>query len=144
MESRSAQLTMAYSVCRGITRANAKNFYYGFLVLPKRKRNALCAVYAFMRRCDDIADDPSLSFEERRYKLDNLAGRTAPRSARRTQRRSHFVRADRCSAQYMIPAGLLDELAMGTAMDVVDPCRDQESFSLAELELARSPFNTNL
>jgi len=41
---------MAYSVCRGITRANAKNFYYAFLVLPKRKRQALCAVYAFMRR----------------------------------------------------------------------------------------------
>jgi len=49
-----AQVTMAYSVCRGITRSNAKNFYYAFLVLPKHKRQALCAVYAFMRRCDDI------------------------------------------------------------------------------------------
>ena len=64
-----AQLTMAYSVCRGITRTNAKNFYYAFLVLPKHKRQALCAVYAFMRRCDDIADDPGLSLEERRFKL---------------------------------------------------------------------------
>ena len=41
-----SQLHMAYSVCRGITRAQAKNFYYGFLVLPKRKRQALSAVYA--------------------------------------------------------------------------------------------------
>src|SRR5438128_5977529 len=65
-----SQLHMAYSVCRGITRARAKNFYYGFLVLPKRKRQALCAVYAFMRRCDDISDDPSLSAPERRQKLD--------------------------------------------------------------------------
>jgi phytoene/squalene synthetase len=48
---------MAYSVCRSIARAAAKNFYYGFAVLPRRKRNALSAVYAFMRRCDDIADD---------------------------------------------------------------------------------------
>ena len=56
-----SQLHMAYSVCRGITRAQAKNFYYGFLVLPKRKRQALSAVYAFMRRCDDIADDPALA-----------------------------------------------------------------------------------
>ena len=64
-----AQLTMAYSVCRGITRTNAKNFYYAFLVLPKRKRESLCAVYAFMRRCDDIADDSTLSLEERRFKL---------------------------------------------------------------------------
>ena len=59
-----SQLHMAYSVCRGITRARAKNFYYGFLVLPKRKRQALCAVYAFMRRCDDIADDPSLPMRD--------------------------------------------------------------------------------
>ena len=29
-----AQLTMAYSVCRGITRSNAKNFYYAFRVFP--------------------------------------------------------------------------------------------------------------
>src|SRR5437016_5810978 len=56
-----SQLAVAYSVCRGITRSRAKNFYYGFLILPKRKRRALCAVYAFNQRCDDIADDPSLS-----------------------------------------------------------------------------------
>ena len=55
------QLVMAYSVCKGITRTAAKNFYYAFLVLPRRKREALCAVYAFMRRCDDITDDPTLS-----------------------------------------------------------------------------------
>src|SRR5438552_13657963 len=65
-----SQLHVAYSVCRGITRSQAKNFYYGFLVLPKRKRQALCAVYAFMRRCDDIADDPSLPARERRQTLD--------------------------------------------------------------------------
>ena len=56
-----SQLEMAYSVCRSIARAAAKNFYYGFMVLPRRKRNALSAVYAFMRRCDDIADDNTLS-----------------------------------------------------------------------------------
>src|SRR5256885_9543707 len=65
-----SQLAVAYSVCRGITRTRAKNFYYGFLVLPKRKRQALCAVYAFMRRCDDIADDPSIASPERRQTLD--------------------------------------------------------------------------
>src|ERR1019366_7317740 len=64
------QLVMAYSVCKGITRTAAKNFYYAFLVLPRRKREALCAVYAFMRRCDDIADDPALSLPDRRQKLD--------------------------------------------------------------------------
>ncbi len=54
------QLRAAYSVCRHIARSAAKNFYYGFLVLPLRKRNALSAVYAFMRHADDISDDPAV------------------------------------------------------------------------------------
>src|SRR6266581_8511720 len=64
-----SQLDVAYSVCRSIARSAAKNFYYGFVVLPRPKRNSLSAVYAFMRRCDDIADDNTLSFYERRNKL---------------------------------------------------------------------------
>ncbi len=116
-----AQLTMAYSVCRGITRTNAKNFYYAFLVLPKRKRQALCAVYAFMRRCDDITDDASLSLEERRFKLD--AWLDALHRAQQGEPSDDPILLALTDAQrrYTIPAGLLDELAMGTAMDVVDP-----------------------
>ena len=116
-----AQLTMAYSVCRGITRTNAKNFYYAFLVLPKRKRQALCAVYAFMRRCDDIADDASLSLEERRFRLDTWLD--ALHRAQQGEPSDDPILLALTDAQrrYTIPAGLLDELAMGTAMDVVDP-----------------------
>jgi phytoene synthase len=116
-----AQLTMAYSVCRGITRTNAKNFYYAFLVLPKRKRQALCAVYAFMRRCDDITDDPNLSFEERRYKLDTWLD--ALHRAQQGEPTDDPILLALTDAQrrHTIPAGLLDELAMGTAMDVVGP-----------------------
>jgi phytoene synthase len=116
-----AQLTMAYSVCRGITRANAKNFYYAFLVLPKRKRQALCAVYAFMRRCDDITDDPNLSLEERRYKLDTwLDALHRAQQGEPTDDPILLALTD-SQRRYTIPAGLLDELAMGTAMDVADP-----------------------
>jgi 15-cis-phytoene synthase len=116
-----AQLTMAYSVCRGITRTNAKNFYYAFLVLPKRKRQALCAVYAFMRRCDDIADDPSLTLEERRYKLDTwLDALHRVQQGEPTDDPILLALTD-AQRRYTIPAGLLDELALGTAMDVADP-----------------------
>jgi phytoene synthase len=46
----------ALAYCREITRQQAKNFYYAFLFLPRAKRLAIYAVYAFCRYCDDIAD----------------------------------------------------------------------------------------
>src|SRR5579871_4891351 len=112
------QLVMAYSVCKGITRTSAKNFYYAFLVLPRRKREALCAVYAFMRRCDDIADDPTLSFAERRQKLDSWLD--ALHRAQQGQPTDDAILLALTDAQrrFTIPAGLLDELAHGTSMDV--------------------------
>jgi 15-cis-phytoene synthase len=124
-----AQLHMAYSVCRGITRANAKNFYYAFLVLPKRKRQALCAVYAFMRRCDDIADDPSLTFEDRRQKLDTWLDALHRVQQGQPSDDPILLALSDAQRRYTIPAGLLDELAMGTAMDVVDPITPTQSES---------------
>ena len=112
------QLVMAYSVCKGITRTSAKNFYYAFLVLPRRKRQALCAVYAFMRRCDDIADDPTLALPERRQKLDTWLD--ALHRAQQGEPTDDAILLALTDAQrrFAIPAGLLDELAHGTAMDV--------------------------
>src|SRR5215475_2699156 len=112
------QLVMAYSVCKGITRTSAKNFYYAFLVLPRRKREALCAVYAFMRRCDDITDDSTLSLPERRQKLETWLD--ALHRAQQGTPTDHAILLALTDAQrrYARPAGLLDELAHGTAMDV--------------------------
>jgi 15-cis-phytoene synthase len=50
------RLKLSTIYCRRVTRARARNFYYGFLLLPKPRRDAFCAVYAFMRYCDDVAD----------------------------------------------------------------------------------------
>lgn len=112
------QLVMAYSVCRGITRTAAKNFYYAFLVLPRRKREALCAVYAFMRRCDDIADDVTLSSADRHQKLEIwLDGLHRAQQGQPTDDAILLALTD-AQRRYSIPAGLLDELAQGTAMDV--------------------------
>jgi phytoene synthase len=45
-----------YRACEAITRAQAGNFYYGIRLLPAAKRRAMCAVYAYARRVDDIGD----------------------------------------------------------------------------------------
>jgi phytoene synthase len=112
------QLRAAYSVCRHIARSAAKNFYYGFLVLPLRKRNALSAVYAFMRRADDISDDPTIPAEQRREKLDewmNSLRRVV--DGERTDDPVLFALAD-SQKRYSIPLELLAKLVHGTAMDV--------------------------
>jgi phytoene synthase len=57
-----------YAACRDLTRRSARNFYYSFWILPKYKRLAMCALYAFFRRTDDLGDDPG-PIEERRAKL---------------------------------------------------------------------------
>lgn len=50
-------LQAAYRYCQELAKREAKNFYYGFILLPPAKRQAICAGYAFARRCDDIVDD---------------------------------------------------------------------------------------
>jgi phytoene synthase len=54
------ELEYAYRDCEQITRREAANFYYGIRLLPKPKRQAMCAAYAFARRVDDIGDDGAL------------------------------------------------------------------------------------
>ncbi|HEV3228647.1 MAG TPA: presqualene diphosphate synthase HpnD [Solirubrobacteraceae bacterium] len=46
----------AYRLCEAVTRLEAANFYYGIRLLPAPKQRAMCAIYAFARRVDDIGD----------------------------------------------------------------------------------------
>jgi phytoene synthase len=113
-----SQIEMAYSVCRSIARAAAKNFYYGFAVLPRRKRNALSAVYAFMRRCDDIADDVTLSSGDRQNKLAEWLDKVHCAIAAQPTDDPVLLGLTDAQRTYQIPVGLLDQLAYGTAADV--------------------------
>ena len=49
-------LEESYRRCGEIARRTGKNFAYSFISMPADKRRAMCAIYAFMRRSDDIAD----------------------------------------------------------------------------------------
>jgi phytoene synthase len=113
-----SQLEMAYSVCRSIARSAAKNFYYGFVVLPQRKRNALSAVYAFMRRCDDIADDTTLSANDRHNKLADWLDKVHRALASQPTDDPVLLALTDAQRFYNIPIGLLDQLAFGTAADL--------------------------
>jgi phytoene synthase len=61
----------AYAEVERITRREAKNFAYGIMLLPRAKRQAIAAVYAFARRVDDVADG-DLPPDEKRIELDQL------------------------------------------------------------------------
>jgi len=51
----------SYKYCERVARAQAKNFYYSFLLLSKPRRQAMCAMYAFMRYCDDLSDEAGIA-----------------------------------------------------------------------------------
>ena len=61
----------AYAEVGRITRREAKNFAYGIMVLPRPKRQAIAAIYAYARRVDDVADG-ELPLPEKRAKLEEL------------------------------------------------------------------------
>lgn len=54
----SLTLEQSYAHCRRVARRRARNFYYAFVLLEPAQRRAMCALYAFMRRCDDLSDEP--------------------------------------------------------------------------------------
>jgi phytoene synthase len=69
-----AMVDAAYVEVERLTRKRARNFAYGIMLLPRPKRRAIAAIYAFARRVDDIADG-SLSDEEKRARLEDLRQR---------------------------------------------------------------------
>lgn len=111
-------LVEAYATCRKIAKREAKNFYYAFRVLPAHKRDAMCAVYAFMRRADDIADDETRSIEARRGVMAEwLEGWRASRGSS-SSNDAVFVALRDTQQRFHISDQLLEELVQGTSMDL--------------------------
>jgi 15-cis-phytoene synthase len=119
--SLAAPTAAAYRECEAITRARAANFYYGIRLLPRDRRRAMCAVYAFARRIDDIGDG-GLEREEKLYGLaaEERALAELGRSDPESLASSDPVIAALADARerFSLPPGALGELIDGVRMDV--------------------------
>jgi phytoene synthase len=121
-----AQTAAAYRICRQIARREAKNFYWAFRVLPRPKSDAMCAVYAFMRRADDLSDDESKPIEARRSEMSAWldSWRASRSSAANNPSPSAsandpvFLALAHTQRTFAIPDELLEELVAGTTMDL--------------------------
>ncbi len=63
------ELERSFAYCRRVAKTRARNFYYSFLLLPNDRKDAMCAIYSFMRYSDDISDDGDPPIEVRRKAL---------------------------------------------------------------------------
>jgi len=111
-------LERAYKTCRAIAKREAKNFYYAFIALTADRRDAICAIYAFMREADDIADDESRSIAERRRHLETWFEGWDATVASGESSNPVFLAVLHATHRFHIPLTLLDELIAGVAMDL--------------------------
>lgn len=108
----------AYERCGAIARAQARNFYYGFVLLPPAKRAGIYAAYAFGRRADDSVDEGGSDARRRaavaalRADLDACAAGEAPPDD------AVLVALTDTIARFAIPRAHLDALIDGVEMDI--------------------------
>jgi len=128
----SESLSDSYDECHRITRAAHSNFYYAFFLLPKPKRDALSALYAFMRLVDDVADEGSDLTAKRRGLADWRAalddavtgevqlvdGTTALNSTAPSGAADVLPALVDTMERYKMPARYLHDLISGAEMDL--------------------------
>ena len=104
-------IEQAYAEVERITRREARNFAYGIMVLPRPKRRAIAAVYAFARRVDDLADG-DLPEGEKRVRLQRLDA-----ALEETPTDPVLVALADARSRYPIPAEALHALVDGGLQD---------------------------
>ena len=101
----------AYAEVERLTRREARNFAYGIRVLPREKRQAISAVYAFARRVDDVADG-ELPVDDKRARLDDLR-----EALDRPPRDAMFLALADARTRFGIPEPSLQALVDGGLQD---------------------------
>ncbi|MGD0744007.1 MAG: presqualene diphosphate synthase HpnD [Verrucomicrobiota bacterium] len=102
-----------------ITRKSASNLALAFVMLPRAKRDAMSALYAFCREVDDVADGESTPAEKRH---EQLAGwRVDVRRACENERPQFVVNQELQPViqKFSLPFELFDDLLKGCEMDLV-------------------------
>jgi 15-cis-phytoene synthase len=103
----------AYAEVQRITRRRARNFAYGIMILPRPKRRAIAAIYAFARVVDDIADG-DLPLRDKREQLEALhEALDAP-----PQDDALWIALDDARRRYPIPASALHDFVDGGLQDL--------------------------
>ena len=111
------EVARSYAECRRVARASASNFYYAFFMLPQVKRDALCALYAFMRLVDDVSDTVGSAGDKQRGLA---AWRASLDAAAAGDVSSHPILpafADTIE-RFHIPVRYFHDLISGTEMDL--------------------------
>jgi phytoene synthase len=131
MNAPAIEIERSYERCEEITRQAAANFYYGIRLLPRQKRQAMSAVYAFARRVDDIGDgdlerDAQMkALAEERGRLGTLRGADADRPAPVTVALGNgeldpvIVALAHARRHYDLPLEALELLIDGVELDVL-------------------------
>ena len=116
----SPQLEQAYEECRLITKKEAKNFYYAFITLPPKKRNAIYAAYSFCRLADDAADE-DIPTDEKLRLLDELRGKLSMSYSGHSDLLEEgpvFTALAHTASAYDIPEEYLREVVAGVETDL--------------------------
>ena len=103
---------------RAITRKSASNLALAFILLPRPKRDAMSALYAFCREVDDVADDETVQIEKRRFLLSEW--RADVKRACENQPPQFAVNREFQPVinQFQLPFELFDDLIKGCEMDL--------------------------
>lgn len=132
-EPQTVEIASAYAACEAIAKREAKNFYYSFRVLPRAKRDAMCAIYAFMRKADDLSDDESFSIETRRIMMDEWIA--AWRRSTIEDADPIFIAVRDTQERFAISDDLLEQLVQGTTMDLYpDETEDGQTRGYADFD----------
>jgi len=107
----------SYAECRRVARAASSNFYYAFFMLPQPKRDALCALYAFMRLVDDVSDSPG-SAEDKQRGLSRWRAALDAAAAGDTSGHPILPAFADTIKRFQIPSRYFHDLISGAEMDL--------------------------